>query len=94
MRVHDLTTLAWSGLTPDLLARARRRVKTVAWVMLVGMGIWYPLRKMGHVNEAYALESTVEMVETELEGATPIVYIDEPSGWTVVWVVEAEESQG
>ena len=67
-------------------------VGAAAAVMLVGMGIWFPLRNMGQVNEAYALGSTVEMVETELEGATPIVYIDEPSGWTVVWVVEAEEA--
>lgn len=72
---------------PQLLAAA-------AAVMLVGMGIWFPLRKMGAVEEAYALESTVHMVETELENATPIVYIDEPSGWTVVWVVEAEETAG
>jgi hypothetical protein len=70
---------------PQLLAAA-------AAVMLVGMGIWFPLRKLGQIDEAYALESTVEMVETELEGAIPIVYIDEPSGWTVVWVVEAEEA--
>ena len=70
---------------PQLMAAA-------AAVMLVGMGIWFPLRKVGHVDPAFSLESTVEMVETELEGATPIVYIDEPSGWTVVWVIEAEEA--
>ena len=32
----------------------------------------------------------VEMVETDLEGATPVVFLDEPSGWTVVWVLEEE----
>ena len=61
-------------------------------ILLVGMGIWFPLRQMGHQDEAFSLGSTVQMVETDLEGATPIVYIDEPSGWTVVWVVEAEEA--
>jgi anti-sigma factor RsiW len=71
---------------PQMMAAA-------AAVVLVGMGIWFPLRQMGHQNEAFALESTVQMVETDLEGATPIVYIDEPSGWTVVWVVEPEEPQ-
>lgn len=70
---------------PQLLA-------TAAAVMLVGMGIWFPLREMGRVDESLSLENTVYSVETELEGATPIVYIDEPSGWTVVWVVEAEEA--
>lgn len=68
-------------------------VAAAAAVMLVGMGIWFPLRQMGMKDEAYSLETTVYMVETELEGATPIVYIDEPSGWTVVWVVEAEEPE-
>ncbi|MEM8867051.1 MAG: hypothetical protein AAGC73_02175 [Verrucomicrobiota bacterium] len=29
-------------------------------------------------------------VETELENASAIVYVDEESGWTVVWVNEAE----
>jgi sugar-specific transcriptional regulator TrmB len=33
---------------------------------------------------------TVYMVETDLENATPVVYLDEPSGWTVVWVVEQD----
>ena len=70
---------------PQLIAAA-------AAVMLVGMGIWFPLRQAGQQEQAYSLDSTVQMVETELEGATPIVYIDEPSGWTGGWVVEAEEA--
>ena len=95
---------AWESVKERLEEADRQRsariltfpqlVAAAAAVMLVGMGIWYPLRKMGQVDEAYALESTVELVETELENATPIVYIDEPSGWTVVWVVEAEETAG
>lgn len=36
------------------------------------------------------LVDRVEMVETDLEGATPVVFLDEPSGWTVVWVLEKE----
>lgn len=35
---------------------------------------------------------TVERVETDLENVTPVVYLDEPSGWTVVWIVPDEES--
>ncbi|MEX0330373.1 MAG: anti-sigma factor [Puniceicoccaceae bacterium] len=95
---------AWESVRERLEQADRQRsariltfpqlVAAAAAVMLVGMGVWFPLRKMGQVDEAYALESTVEMVETELEGATPIVYIDEPSGWTVVWVVEAETVEG
>lgn len=33
----------------------------------------------------------VEFVETELPGANPLVYADDESGWTVIWVVEDEE---
>jgi serine/threonine-protein kinase len=68
MRVHDLTTLAWSGLTPDLLARARRRVKTVAWVMLVGMGLGsafdlvYAALVMGEVHPAWIIGSVVAVL--------------------------------
>jgi tRNA A-37 threonylcarbamoyl transferase component Bud32 len=31
--------LAWSGLTPDLLEKARRRLKTLGWLMLGMMGL-------------------------------------------------------
>lgn len=68
---------------PQMMAAA-------AAIVLVGMGVWLPLRQSGFQAEGHALESSVYMVETELEGATPIVYLDEPSGWTVVWVVEPE----
>jgi hypothetical protein len=34
----------------------------------------------------------VEMVETDLENTVPVVYLDQPSGWTVVWVIEEAES--
>ena len=43
------------------------------------------------VTERYAAsESVVEFVETEIPDASPIVYTDERSGWTVVWVTEME----
>lgn len=34
----------------------------------------------------------VEMVETDLENTVPVVYLDQPSGWTVVWVIEEADS--
>ena len=61
-----------------------------AAILALGMGIWWPMRKMGDQSELQGLDASVYMVETELENATPIVYIDEPSGWTVVWVVEQD----
>ncbi|GHC03983.1 anti-sigma factor family protein [Cerasicoccus arenae] len=33
--------------------------------------------------------NAVDLVETDLEGATPIVYVDKLSGWSVVWVDES-----
>ena len=69
-----------------------KMVTAFAAIMVLGMALWLPMRKMGDLSESGGLESVVQMVETDLVGATPIVYLDQPSGWTVVWVVEAEES--
>lgn len=42
-------------------------------------------------TERYAAsESVVEFVDTEIPDASPIVYTDEASGWTVVWVAEMD----
>ena len=69
-----------------------RMVATIAAVMVLGMALWMPMRKMGGEANGLAGESVVQMVETDLENATSIVYLDQPSGWTVVWVMEAEKS--
>ena len=29
----------WSGITPDLLVKARRRVRFIAWLMLGSLGL-------------------------------------------------------
>lgn len=42
-------------------------------------------------TERYAAsESVVEFVDTEIPDASPIIYTDEASGWTVVWVAEMD----
>lgn len=42
-------------------------------------------------TERYAAsESVVEFVDTEIPDASPVVYTDEASGWTVVWVTEMD----
>ena len=42
-------------------------------------------------TERYAAsESVVEFVDTEIPDASPVVYTDEASGWTVVWVSEMD----
>jgi anti-sigma factor RsiW len=71
-----------------------RYATAAAAILALGMGIWLPMRKMGDQSDLLGLDASVYMVETDLENATPIVYIDEPSGWTVVWVVEELPEQG
>ena len=64
---------------------------TAAAVMLFGMALWWPFRDAGQPDLPEATPApAVMMVETDLKDATPVVYIDQPSGWTVVWVLEAE----
>jgi len=34
--------------------------------------------------------SAVEFVDTDLPGASTVVYVDEETGWNIVWVLESE----
>lgn len=64
-----------------------------AAVTLIGSLAWTSLtRSDSHIaTESYAAsESVVEFVDTEIPDASPIVYTDEASGWTVVWVEQME----
>lgn len=71
-----------------------RKLGAIAAVLIVGAVAWFSFNAdQTQGTEANYLAENVEMVETELEGATPIVYIDEESGWTVVWVTEEAETQ-
>lgn len=65
----------------------------VAALLLLSLLIYTPQKDGdGTSPEEPGLDSAVYLVETDLENATPIVYIDQPSGWTVVWVAEQEDS--
>jgi len=69
----------------------RRAVLAGAAIILIGMATWIPFRNAGVPPSPAPVEglvNAVEIVETDLIDATPIVYLDEPSGWTVVWVME------
>lgn len=35
-----------------------------------------------------AQQEPIELIETTIENASPVIYVDETSGWTVVWVSE------
>jgi anti-sigma factor RsiW len=70
-----------------------RMIGAVAAIMLLGVAVWLPFRQAGQsaAAEADMRVGRVELVETDLEGATSIVFLDQPSGWTVVWILEAED---
>lgn len=65
-----------------------------AAALLLGLVLWFTLpgTDSGAARTAGALSRTVELVETDLEDSSSIVYIDPESGWTVVWVEESTES--
>lgn len=44
------------------------------------------------VSASPADYNIVDTVETDIEGATPIIFVDKQSGWSVVWVDEAAAS--
>ena len=76
------------------MARLPRLAGLAAIIVLSGIAVWLPFRDAGEGEAVsdYSLVDRVEVVETDLEGATPVVYLDQPSGWTVIWVLEAEET--
>lgn len=63
-----------------------------AALALVATLLWFNLPNDGEqMTERYAAsESVVEFVDTDIPDASPIVYTDEQSGWTVVWVTEMD----
>ena len=93
--VRDRETAAEEGKGVSIRSHWKL-VSSMAAILVLGMLLWIPVRtKMVHDVEpaALSLGETVEMVETDLENATPIVYLDQPSGWTVVWVSQPDENQ-
>ena len=64
-----------------------------AAITLVATLLWrnLPNNEGGEITERYAAsESVVEFVDTDIPDASPVVYTDEQSGWTVVWVAEMD----
>ena len=60
----------------------------VAAILILGVVFWFARPSPQPINEIQIVE-IVEMVETDLEDTSPIVYIDAESGWTIVWVEPA-----
>lgn len=72
----------------------------LAAALALGLALWWPGAQTpppeGFMTEADAyqdmISGTVELLETDLVDAVPIVFLDQPSGWTVIWILEAEEA--
>lgn len=64
-----------------------------AAITLVATLLWrnLPNNDGEQKTERYAAsESVIEFVDTDIPDASPVVYTDEQSGWTVVWVTEMD----
>lgn len=66
---------------------------TLTLLLVVGGGWWVANRPDARARLARQPATEVEWVETDLPGATPMVYRDEETGCTVIWIVEAEEAK-
>lgn len=94
------TDAAWADIRERIHESEAGRSKIIPWqvhfrwaaglaaLFLLSFGVYFSRPRP--VSEAVPLPvgTTVEFVETEIPGASPMVYMDQESGWTVVWVVE------
>jgi anti-sigma-K factor RskA len=97
--------VAWAGVRRAIRAgapaegvdvpswRLRWAVGAVAAtvVAILALGGWRVLRLGDAPMLARGTPAVVEWVEAELPGASPMVFEDEETGCTVIWMVVAEE---
>ena len=62
-------------------------------VLLVALGIWIGTQGAGVPAMAATEPAEVEWVETDLPGAMTMVYQDDDTGLTVIWVQENENGE-
>lgn len=43
---------------------------------------------LSHTPQSHLSADAVQLLETDIVGGIPIVFLDQPSGWTVVWVAQ------
>ena len=74
--------LAWAG-----------GALSFALVLFVLAGHWWPAPPAAVATVSALRDVEVEYVESDLPGGSPMVYQDEESGWTIVWVAAAEPAE-
>jgi anti-sigma-K factor RskA len=62
-------------------------------VVLVALGVWIAANRPGMPALAATEPAEVEWVETDLPGAMTMVYQDDDTGLTVIWVQEDENGE-
>lgn len=71
------------------------RLGAAAAVIFAGLIAWavWPQSANTDLVADNDASASVEMVESDLEDSSPIVYLDDQSGWIVVWVEEFEANE-
>lgn len=62
-------------------------LSAAAAMLILGVVFWVAWPS----NQPMSVAQKVEMVTSDLEASSPIVYIDAESGWTIVWVEPASQ---
>ena len=57
-----------------------------------GVGLWRANKPVIETARNVEQGAEVEFVETDVPGASPMVYQDAETGWTVIWVAGMDES--
>ena len=68
-------------------------VPIAACACLVMFALWPQPSSQASADGSVA-QAEIEFVESELPGVSPMVYTDYDSGWTVIWLDEAELESG
>jgi len=96
----DWDALEKKILTGEATSPRKREVSWMAWSELWTWGAAAAVFALASIvfflprSEATSVSTqhVVDVVETDLEQAPPIIYQDRQSGWTVIWVDEAAAS--
>ena len=76
-----------------VLGAPLRWVTAMLLIMILGSSLFLTFQK-SPAGMARGDATGVEFIETGLPDATPMVYQDAESGWTVIWIVEANSKDG
>ena len=68
-----------------------RAPTAIAALLALSLELYFVFPSSKENAPAYAETTEVEFMETDIPGAGTLVYIDQDSGWTILWVVESAE---